>query len=101
MCHWKYFHYCKKTLNKWEKLVPGSFGDCKCSEEVDTIEAKACLVSCVLAGGYKPGTATDDPLKDETPPGIRKELREAVRDYKDGKVRATDLIKTFLERLGR
>ncbi|EGX51583.1 hypothetical protein AOL_s00054g282 [Orbilia oligospora ATCC 24927] len=99
MCHWKYFHNCKKTLNKWEKLTPGPFGDCKCNEEAELIEVKTCVASCVLTRGYKPC----DPQKDDIPPEAhtRNELKEAVRDYKDGKIRATDLVKTFLGWLGR
>ncbi|KAF3089830.1 hypothetical protein TWF102_009542 [Orbilia oligospora] len=90
---------CKKTLNRWEKLTPSPFGDCKCNEEAELIEVKTCVASCVLTGGYKPC----DPQKDDIPPKAhsRNELREAVRDYKDDKIRATDLIKTFLGRLGR
>ncbi|KAK6509644.1 hypothetical protein TWF481_004376 [Arthrobotrys musiformis] len=102
MCQSKYFHNCKETLNKWEKLVPGGLGDCQCNEEVDAIEIKACLASCILAGGSATRTTKEQPGQDDE--ALREshtELKEAVRDYKDGKIRVTDLIKTLLGRLGR
>ncbi|KAK6356907.1 hypothetical protein TWF718_001245 [Orbilia javanica] len=101
MCHWRYFHSCKETPNKWEKLVPGPFGDCKCNEETEVIEIKSCLTSCIPAEGYGPETIKHGPPKNGTSHEPQRELREAARDYKDGKIRATDLIKTFLGRLGR
>ncbi|KAK6516924.1 hypothetical protein TWF506_006807 [Arthrobotrys conoides] len=97
MCHWRYFHNCKKTTNKWVKLVPGPFEDCMCGNEVDSIEVESCVASCALAEGYQPSVPHEDKISSEP----RKQLRTAVREYKDGKIRATDLIKAFLKRLGK